>query len=80
VFKVSNAVNTTSALPTPLSSPKLICNKFVDNVKLESPVIETVFTVEFNCSPVNETSLSTTTETEFIRNFYGIILFYGSQN
>ena len=41
-----------SASPTPLSSPKLICNKFVDKSKLASAVMETVLTVEFNSCPV----------------------------
>jgi hypothetical protein len=36
------------ALPLASSSPKLTCNKFVDNVKSESAVIETTLTVEFN--------------------------------
>jgi hypothetical protein len=43
VFKALNVVNIILALPTPSSLPKVICNKFVDKVKLESAVSVTVF-------------------------------------
>ena len=38
--------------PATSSLPKLICNKFVDKVKLASPESVTVLTVEFNCCHV----------------------------
>ena len=46
VFNKFNVVKLIATSAEVLSLPKLICNKFVDNVKLESAVIETTLTVE----------------------------------